>query len=1035
MVKCILAEQGGKGTPLSLMKIEITTPPTKTTYAAGEIFDPTGMVVTGSYGAKDIVLVTAPITGYAFPTTMLVKGTPKITITYSESGIVCTTTQNITVTDPVLRSISFEVPTTEYEYGDVFPSTYPVIAKYSDNSTKNVNATCSNVDLNAVGNHEIALSYTDRGITARGTLTINVKRKRIAVPSLKSSYSSSIGQYKSSEYNVNSATYLNNYSSTYYTVRGNTGTAAGTYTMYCTPTSNYRWSDKTTGGKSISWKISKANLPSGIVSIQGNTVIDSDNLTRSITVQIPYDIWADITISPMSGVTGLTIRAQSQAGDRRIFEFTGDGTRTINQNFTVHLSESQNYTSGSFPNKFTITTDYKRIQLALPAQSGTLTYNGNYQTPSWNSNYNSSLMTVSVTSQKNAGTYYANFSLRDSTHYQWSDGTNGTKSVSWKIGKKSPLTSDLLLSGNTAIDSNNLTRDITIRNLTGETSAITIYPTSGVAGLTISQLSQSDNSRTFRFTGDGTTEITRQTFHVNIAEGKNHTNMLFTDWFAITASYGFNPSKDMGTATGSASLGSDATIGDDTWWIKLQEWVATSSTKQEREALVGKTKKVSLLTPILGASGATMVCIGADIDGKKTLTFQTLGVLPNTNSFSSTSALWDGSTAQAVCANFAGFCSANGAIKAITKLTSTACNDSRTNDADGRTTARGWLPSECEMGLSNSSPSSSEWTSGGIEKAYPYYSSDDRRVKKRMNSTGNSSGGANSYFTRSRAFNSYNSNNIVNIQTTGVSSNSSYSFPIGVAPAFVVGKTSAIEEMWGDETAIGKAQWWTNLRNKILAATPEERAACVGRTKKVSLSSFWDSIHNEATMICIGADIDGEKTLTFQTLYNIAGSVFGYTTDWTNSLPSEVCGEFITGCSASGSVKTITKLTCTVQNNATQNEADGEATVTCWLPSACEMGLYNVAPSNKEWTKGGAKKPYPYYSSDSRRAKKALQKTDASEMGGEIVAPGDYYQYWLRSRYYGTYIPDGICQVNSTGKASVTNSNKVAGLAPAFVIG
>ena len=72
-------------------------------------------------------------------------------------------------------------------------------------------------------------------------------------------------------------------------------------------------------------------------------------------------------------------------------------------------------------------------KLAVPKQSGTLTYNGSAQSPSW-SNYDASKMTMGgTTSGTNAGSYTTTFALNDG--FKWADGTTGTKSVIWKIGK------------------------------------------------------------------------------------------------------------------------------------------------------------------------------------------------------------------------------------------------------------------------------------------------------------------------------------------------------------------------------------------------------------------------------------------------------------------------------------------------------------------------------------------------------------------------------------------------------------------------
>lgn len=75
-----------------------------------------------------------------------------------------------------------------------------------------------------------------------------------------------------------------------------------------------------------------------------------------------------------------------------------------------------------------------RITIAnVPSQSGTLTYNGSSQSPSW-SNYNTTYMTIGgTTSGTTAGSYIATFTPK--TDYRWSDGTTTAKNVTWSIGK------------------------------------------------------------------------------------------------------------------------------------------------------------------------------------------------------------------------------------------------------------------------------------------------------------------------------------------------------------------------------------------------------------------------------------------------------------------------------------------------------------------------------------------------------------------------------------------------------------------------
>ena len=67
----------------------------------------------------------------------------------------------------------------------------------------------------------------------------------------------------------------------------------------------------------------------------------------------------------------------------------------------------------------------------LPSQNGTLTYNGQAQSPSWNA-YNPDALTLGgVTTGTNAGTYTATFTPKG--QYKWADGTQTAKEVTWTI--------------------------------------------------------------------------------------------------------------------------------------------------------------------------------------------------------------------------------------------------------------------------------------------------------------------------------------------------------------------------------------------------------------------------------------------------------------------------------------------------------------------------------------------------------------------------------------------------------------------------
>ena len=266
---------GGGGGGIKLTGISILTPPSKTTYTAGETFDPAGMVVQANYSNG----ATLQATGYAYsPSTALTDGTTEVTIVYTEGGVSASATQAVTV---VHRLESIAVTTqpskTVYEYGDSFASAGMVVrATYSDGATANVTGyTCSPATLNTVGTQTVTVSYTERSVTKTTTLSVTVERKSIStVPSQSGSLTYN-GSAQSPSWS--------NYNTAQLTLGGVTsGTNAGSYNVTFTPTANYRWSDGSTTAKTVSWTIGKA---AGSLSISPTSMtLDMSSTSKTITV-------------------------------------------------------------------------------------------------------------------------------------------------------------------------------------------------------------------------------------------------------------------------------------------------------------------------------------------------------------------------------------------------------------------------------------------------------------------------------------------------------------------------------------------------------------------------------------------------------------------------------------------------------------------------------------------------------------------------------------------------------------------------------
>ena len=313
---------GGGGGGIKLTGISILTPPSKTTYTAGETFDPAGMVVQATYSNG----ATLQATGYTYsPSTALTDGTTEVTIVYTEGGVSASATQAVTV---VHRLESIAVTTqpskTVYEYGDSFASAGMVVrATYSDGATANVTGyTCSPATLNTVGTQTVTVSYTERSVTKTTTLSVTVERKSISTTPSQSGSLTYTGSAQSPSWS--------NYSAAQLTLGGVTsGTNAGSYNATFTPTANYRWSDGTTTAKTVSWTIGKA---AGSLSISPTSMtLDMSSTSKTIAVTRAGDGTISATSSNTAAATvsvsGTTVTVTGKAnGSATITVSVGAGT-------------------------------------------------------------------------------------------------------------------------------------------------------------------------------------------------------------------------------------------------------------------------------------------------------------------------------------------------------------------------------------------------------------------------------------------------------------------------------------------------------------------------------------------------------------------------------------------------------------------------------------------------------------------------------------------------------------------------------------
>lgn len=195
------------------------------------------------------------------------------------------------------------------------------------------------------------------------------------------------------------------------------------------------------------------------------------------------------------------------------------------------------YTERGITKTTTLSVTVERRSIAIvPSQSGTLTYTGSTQSPSW-SNYDSAQLTIGgATSGTNAGSYNATFT--PTSNYRWADGTTTGKQVAWTIGKAAGSLS--ISPTSMTLDTSNKTKTITVTR-PGD-GAITAN-SSNTATATVSV---SGNIVTVTGKANGSAVIT-----VSVAEGTNYTapanktcavtvsflkdNFADNDWSAIIA--------------------------------------------------------------------------------------------------------------------------------------------------------------------------------------------------------------------------------------------------------------------------------------------------------------------------------------------------------------------------------------------------------------------------------------------------------------------------------------------------------------------
>lgn len=431
-------------------------------------------------------------------------------------------------------------------------------------------------------------------------------------------------------------------------------------------------------------------------------------------------------------------------------------------------TNASNVISG-VPNRLTIAN--------VPSQSGTLTYTGSAQTPSW-SNYDSSKMTLSVTAQTNADTYTASFTPKDD--YCWSDGSIAAKSVNWTIGKAA---GSLSLS-KTSITLNSSTKSTTFtvtRAGNGAISAVssdTSVATVSVSGTTVTVNSVNDK------TG-------KATITVSVAAGINHTAPANK---TCSVSCEFLPA--VGTPLNDISWAdikriSDAGLASSYFAVGDRKAVALSGTAGslslsgtyycyiigiDHNSAKEGTNRIHFQFGYTAASGGVHI---AFIDGGYGSNY-TSGSYFNMNNANSNSGGWANSRMRTTIIPTFKAClpsDLQAVLKTVTKYSDNTGGGSNTASYVTATTDDIFLLAEWEVFGARSYANSAEQN---YQAQYAYYSAGNSKVRYRHSSTGSTA----AWWLRSVYADL--SGPFCRVYTSGSASGTDAYLSIGFAPAFCV---------------------------------------------------------------------------------------------------------------------------------------------------------------------------------------------------------------------------------------------------------
>ena len=430
----------------------------------------------------------------------------------------------------------------------------------------------------------------------------------------------------------------------------------------------------------------------------------------------------------------------------------------------------------------TVTWTISRAIIATtPSQSGSLTYNGSAQSPTW-SGYDTGKMTLGgTTSGTNAGSYNATFT--PTANYKWPDGSAGAKTIAWSIAKAA---------GSLTLDKSslNITGGSTTGNITvtraGDGAITAQSNNTGVATVSVS-----GNVVTVTGKAYGTAVIT-----VNVAEGTNHTapasktcnvsvqifntNLASNTWAQIRAASDSGSAANFWDVGDTKNITINGTVGNTRFSnLSIDVYILGFNHNSSRE---GNNKIHFQIGKISGKS----VCL---VDSNYNSTTSSSGAFTMNTSWSNSGG-WEASHMRKTILGSDSSPSSprsgtllaalpadlRAVMKPITKYSDNTGGGSNSSSYVKSTTDYLLLLSEFEVQGSRTYANSAEQN---YQQQYQYFKSGNSKVKYRHNSTGSTT----AYWWLRSVYSSYDLGFCL-VDTGGGANNNNANNSYGVAPCF-----------------------------------------------------------------------------------------------------------------------------------------------------------------------------------------------------------------------------------------------------------